>query len=151
MADPRPDALDDLYGAAIRLATDEAPDASLERHRMMVALDAARALERAIREGVVAAGFATLRNEAADPLALELSFAIGRSRYQDPDVWPVFTFNLRDAYIGGTNDGANAHAINGVERLVPALESLLEQMRRNLSGVYRATPRGNRESTALET
>jgi hypothetical protein len=150
MADSQPDAPDHPFGAAIRLATDEAPDASVERHRMTVALEAARALEVAIREGVVSAGFATFRNESADPLALELTFSIGRSRSQNPDMWPVFTFNLRDAYVGGTNDGANVLAVNGVERLVPALESLLAQMRRNLSGVYRAVPRGDRETTPLE-
>lgn len=150
MADSHADAPDHRFGAAIKLATDEAPYASAERERMRVALDAARALERAIRAGVVTAGFATLRNETADPLALELTFSIGRSRLQDPDVWPVFTFSLRDAYIGGTNDGANALAVNGVERLVPALESLLAQMRRNVSGVYRAEPRGERE-TPVET
>ena len=151
MADSHADTPDHRFGAAIRLATDEAPGASIERRRMAVALDAARALERAIREGVVSAGFATLRSESADPLALELTFSIGRSRYQDPDVWPVFTFNLRDAYIGGTNDGANAQAVNGVERLVPALENLLAQMRRNLSGVYRAGPRGDQETTPSKT
>ncbi len=142
MENPRkPHVVPHLFGAGLRLATDEAPDAQLERRRMRVALEAALALERAIDEGVVAIRFAAFRSDDADPLDLEIEIAIGREGHRDADVCPVFGFNLRDAYVAGTKDGADAEAVDRTARVVPAFEALIAQMRRNVRGVYRASPR----------
>lgn len=139
-----------LFGAGLRLATDEAPDACLERHRMLVALEATRALERAISEGVIAVRFAALRNEEADPLDLEVELSIGRRGHEDADVCPAFTFNLRDAYVAGTSDGADAASIDRIARMLPAFEALVAQMRRNARGVYRTVHRGGGEVVEME-
>ena len=140
-----------LFGAGLRLATDEAPEARLERHRMLVALDATRALEQAISEGVVAVRFSALRTDDADPLDLEIELAIGRAGHRDADVCPAFTFNLRDAYVAGTRDGADAEAVERTARILAALEALVAQMRRNVRGVYRAEPRPDREMAELDS
>ena len=140
-----------LFGAGLRLASDEAPDAQLERHRMQVALEATRALERAMSEGVVAVRFAALRTDDADPLDLEIELAIGRAGHRDADVCPAFTFNLRDAYVAGTRDGADAEAVERTARILAAFEALVAQMRRNVRGVYRAVPRLDREVAELDT
>ena len=147
----QPHIVQHLYGAGLRLATDEAPDAGAERRRMLVALEAARALERAIRDGVVAVAFAALRNDDADPLDVEVELSIGRIGRQDPDVCPAFTFNLRDAYIAGTRDGHDAEAIERIERVLPALEGLVAQMRRNVRGVYRTVPRSHDAIAKIES
>jgi len=136
-----PHIIEDMFGAGLSLATDEASDASIGRRRMLVALEATRAIEQAIGHQVVAVTFAALRNDKADPLDLDLEFAIGRTGHQDPEVRPAFTFNLRDAYVAGTNDGADAEAVERIQRILPALEGLVAQMRRNVRGVYRAVPR----------
>ena len=140
-----------LFGAGLRLANDEAPDARLERHRMQVALEATRALEQAMSEGVVAVRFAALRTDDADPLDLEIELAIGRAGHRDADVCPAFTFNLRDAYVAGTRDGADAEAVERTARILAAFEALVAQMRRNVRGVYRAVPRLDREVAELDT
>ena len=140
-----------LFGAGLRLATDEAANASVERHRMLVALEAARALERAISEGVIAVRFAALRSEEGDPLDLEVELSIGRSGHQDADVCPAFTFNLRDAYVAGTRDGADAASLDRIARMVPAFEALVAQMRRNARGVYRAVHRNGSEMAEMES
>jgi hypothetical protein len=140
-----------LFGAGMRLAADEAPNAAIERHRMLVALEAARALERAITEGVVAVRFAALRSEDADPLDLEVEISIGRRGHEDADVCPAFTFNLRDAYVAGTRDGADAASVDRIARMVPAFEALLAQMRRNAGGVYRAVHRSGGELAGRES
>ena len=140
-----------LFGAGLRLAADEAPDARLERRRMRIALQATHALERAIREGVVAVRFAALRTDDADPLDLEIELAIGRAGHRDADVCPAFTFNLRDAYVAGTRDGSDAESIERAARILPALEALVAQMRRNVRGVYRAVPRLDHEVAELDS
>jgi hypothetical protein len=140
-----------LFGAGLRLATDEAPDACIERHRMLVALEATQALERAISEGVVAVRLAALRSEEADPLDLEIELSIGRSGHQDADVRPAFTFNLRDAYVAGTADGADAASVDRIVRILPAFEGLVAQMRRNARGVYRAVHRSGGEMAGMES
>jgi hypothetical protein len=140
-----------LFGAGLRLANDEAPDARLERHRMQVALEATRALEQAMSEGVVAVRFAALRTDDADPLDLEIELAIGRTGHRDADVCPAFTFNLRDAYVAGTRDGADAESVERTARILAAFEALVAQMRRNVRGVYRAVPRLDREVAELDT
>jgi hypothetical protein len=151
MENPRhPHLVQHLFGAGLRLASDEAPDAQTERHRMLVALETTRALERAISEGVVAVRFAALRSDDADPLNLEIELAIGRAGRRDADVCPVFTFNLRDAYVAGTRDGADAESVDRTARIVPALEALVAQMRRNVRGVYRAVPRAEQEVAEIE-
>jgi hypothetical protein len=139
-----------LFGAGLRLASDEAPDAHMERNRMRVALEAARALERAIDEGVIAVRFAALRSDDADPLDLEIEIAVGREGHRDADVCPAFTFNLRDAYVAGTRDGADAEAIDRAGRIVPAFETLIAQMRRNVGGVYRSAPRMTGEVAGID-
>jgi hypothetical protein len=142
MENPRkPHTVPHLFGAGLRLASDEAPDAHMQRNRMLVALEAARALARAIDEGVIAVRFAALRSDDADPLDLEIEIAVGREGHRDADVCPAFTFNLRDAYVAGTRDGADAEAADRTGRIVPAFETLVAQMRRNVRGVYRAAPR----------
>jgi hypothetical protein len=151
MENPRqPHMVQHLFGAGLRLASDEAPDARTERHRMLVALETTRALERAISEGVVAVRFAALRTDDADPLDLEIELAIGRAGHRDADVCPVFSFNLRDAYVAGTKDGADAESVDRTARIVPALEALVAQMRRNVRGVYRAVPRPEQEVAEIE-
>jgi hypothetical protein len=140
-----------LFGAGLHLATDEAPDARVERHRMLVALEAARALERAISEGVVAVRFAALQNEDADPLDLSVELSVGRRGHQDADVCPSFTFNLRDAYVAGTRDGADAASTERIARILPAFEALVAQMRRNARGVYRSVHRVEGEMAEVES
>lgn len=137
----QPDFVEHLRGAGLRLAADEAAAAQGERQRMLAALDAARAIQRAIAEGVIAVRFAAFRNDDADPLDLEICLSIGRDTRQDADVCPAFTFNLRDAYVAGTKDGADAEAVDRAARIAPDLENLVAQMRRNIRGVYRAAPR----------
>jgi hypothetical protein len=146
----KPQMVQHLFGAGLRLATDEAPDARLERQRMLVALEASRALERAISEGVVAVRLAALRTDDADPLDLEIEIAIGRVGHRDADVCPAFTFNLRDAYVAGTRDGADAESVDRTARMLPAFEALVAQMRRNVRGVYRAAPRPQDEVVKME-
>lgn len=146
----RPHMVQHLFGAGLRLAADEAPDARLERQRMLAALEATRALERAISEGVVAVRFAALRDDDADPLDLEIELAIGRRGHSDADVCPAFTFNLRDAYVAGTRDGADAGSIDRTARILPAFEALVAQMRRNVRGVYRTEPRHDREVAGID-
>ena len=151
MENPRqPHMVRHLFGAGLRLATDEAPDARVERHRMQVALEASRALEHAIREGVIAVRFAALRTDDADPLDLEIEVAIGRTGHRDADVCPAFTFNLRDAYVAGTRDGADAEAVDRTARIVPAFETLIAQMRRNVRGVFRSEPRMEGEMAEMD-
>jgi hypothetical protein len=118
---------------------------------MRIALEATRALEKAISEGVVAVRFAALRSDDADPLDLEIELAIGRDSRRDADVCPAFSFNLRDAYVAGTRDGADAESIERTARILPALEALLDQMRRNVRGVYRTVPRFEGEPAGLDT
>ena len=139
-----------LFGAGLRLASDEAPDAQMERQRMLDALDATRALARAIDDGVVAVRFAALRSDEADPLDLELEIAVGREGHRDADVGPAFTFNLRDAYVAGTRDGADAEAVDRTARILPAFEALVAQMRRNVRGVYRSSPRSESEVAEMD-
>ena len=146
----QPQMVQHLFGAGLRLATDEAPDARIERQRMQIALEASRALERAIGEGVIAVRLAALRTEDADPLDLEIEVAIGRPGHRDADVCPAFTFNLRDAYVAGTRDGADAEAVDRTARIVPAFEALVAQMRRNVRGVYRSAPRMAREPVEMD-
>jgi hypothetical protein len=147
----KPFMVPDLFGAGLRLATDEAPDACIERHRMLVALEATQALERAISEGVVAVRFAALRSEEADPLDLEIELSIGRRGHQDADVRPAFTFNLRDAYVAGTADGADAASVDRLAIILPAFEGLVAQMRRNARGVYRTVHRNDGEMAGMES
>jgi hypothetical protein len=139
-----------LFGAGLRLASDEAPDAQMERQRMLVALEATRALERAIDDGVVAVRFAALRSDDADPLDLEIEIAVGREGHRDADVCPAFSFNLRDAYVAGTRDGADAEAMDRTARILPAFEALVSQMRRNVRGVYRSSPRLDGEVAEMD-
>ena len=146
----KPHMVQHLFGAGLRLATDEAPDARVERRRMYTALEASRALESAIGEGVVAVRFAALRTDDADPLDLEIEVAIGRAGHRDADVCPAFTFNLRDAYVAGTRDGADAEAVDRTARILPAFEALVAQMRRNVRGVYRSEPRMNGDVVEME-
>jgi hypothetical protein len=146
----KPHMVQHLYGAGLRLATDEAPDARVERRRMLVALEATQALERAISEGVVAVRFAALRDEEADPLDLEVELSIGRRGHEDADVCPAFTFNLRDAYVAGTRDGADAASVDRIARILPAFEALVAQMRRNARGVYRTSHRAEGELAEME-
>ena len=151
MAHRKPHMVQHLFGAGLRLATDEAPDARHERNRMLVALDAARALERAISEGVVAVRLTALQDEQADPLDVSVELSIGRVGHQDADVCPAFTFNLRDAYVAGTRDGADAASLERIARMLPAFEALVAQMRRNARGVYRSVHRVEGEMAEMES
>jgi hypothetical protein len=84
-------------------------------------------------------------------LDLEIELAIGRSGHRDADVCPAFTFNLRDAYVAGTRDGADAASTERTARILPALETLVAQMRRNVRGVYRAEPRVERDVAEVDS
>lgn len=99
------------------------------RRRMRIALEAADAFEHAIREKAVFVRFAASDDEALDPLDMAVEFIVGED---DARIDPVFTFNLRDAFL---NDVRNVDYSVGLKYRVVlrGLEALVTEMRAEMA------------------
>jgi hypothetical protein len=96
------------------------------RRRMRVALEAADALDAAIREGVVGVRFSAIEN--TDPLDMGIELFVDESYLS-----PIFTFNLRDAFREHLTEVSDWSTVEPYRPVADALEALAAEIRAELA------------------